>query len=171
MPDSMTISIRRAEPSDYVAFHQILGGPKAVWGTLQLPFQSIERWRKLLAEPAEGAFDLVACVESEVVGQLFLVTFPNKPRRRHTGQIGMAVRDDWQGKGVGSALMQAAVDLADRWLNLDRLELEVYIDNEPAVRLYRKFGFTIEGTMIRYGYRDGQFVDAYMMARLRQNEP
>ena len=171
MPDPVTITIRRAEPSDYAAYHQILGGPKAVWGTLQLPFPSIERWRKVLAEPAEGTFDLVACVDSEVVGQLYLGTFPNKPRRRHAGQIGMAVRDDWQGKGVGSALMQAAVDLADRWLNLSRLELEVYTDNEPAVRLYKKFGFTIEGTMVRYGYRDGQFVDAYAMARLRQGEP
>ena len=58
----------------------------------------------------------------------------------------MAVRDDWQGKGVGTAMMQAVVDLADKWLNLSRLELEVYTDNEPAMRLYQKFGFTIEGT-------------------------
>jgi putative acetyltransferase len=138
---------------------------------MQLPFPSIERWRKALAEPAEGAFNLVACVDSEVVGQLYLGAFPNKPRRRHVGQIGMAVRDDWQGKGVGSALMQAAVDLADKWLNLSRLELEVYTDNELAVRLYKKFGFSVEGTLRRYAFRDGRFVDAYMMARLRQDEP
>ena len=167
MPDSVTITVRRAEPSDYTAYHQILGGPKVVWGTLQLPYPSVERWRKALAEPAEGTFDLVACIDSEVVGQLYLGTFPNKPRRRHAGQIGMAVRDDWQGMSVGSSLMQAAVDLADRWLNLSRLELEVYTDNELAVRLYKKFGFNIEGTLIRYGFRDGQYVDAYMMARLR----
>jgi putative acetyltransferase len=63
--------------------------------------------------------------------------------------------------------MQAAVDLADRWLNLSRLELEVYTDNEPAVRLYKKFGFQIEGTGVRADFRDGEFVDIYMMARLR----
>jgi putative acetyltransferase len=79
----------------------------------------------------------------------------------------MAVRDDWQGKGVGSALMQAAVDLADRWLNLTRLELEVYTDNEPAIRLYKKFGFVVEGTQARFAFRDGQYVDTYSMARLR----
>jgi L-phenylalanine/L-methionine N-acetyltransferase len=49
--------------------------------------------------------------------------------------------------------------------------LEVYTDNEPAVRLYKKFGFSVEGTLRRYAFRDGRFVDAYMMARLRQDEP
>ncbi len=80
----------------------------------------------------------------------------------------MAVRDDWQGKGVGSTLMQAALELADSWLNLTRLELEVYTDNVSAVRLYEKFGFVNEGTLRRYAFRDGVFVDAYMMARLRE---
>jgi putative acetyltransferase len=165
----MTITIRRTEPSDYEAVRHIFTGPKAVWGTLQLPFPSAEQWRKRLAEPPEGLFGLVACVDNnEVVGQLDLHTFPNRPRRRHVGQIGMAVRDDWQGKGVGAALMQAAVDLADKWLNLTRLELEVYIDNAPAIRLYEKFGFTIEGTLVQYAFRDGQYVDTYMMARLRK---
>lgn len=81
--------------------------------------------------------------------------------------VGMAVRDDWQGKGVGSALMQAATELADRWLNLTRLELAVYTDNAPAIHLYEKFGFVREGTLRQYAFRDGVFVDAYAMARLR----
>lgn len=160
--------IRRTEPSDYEAVQRILASPKVVWGTLQLPFPSIEQWRKRLAEPPEGLFSLVACVENnEVVGQLALQTFPNRPRRRHVGQIGMAVRDDWQGKRVGTALMQAAIDLADNWLNLTRLELELFVENTPAIRLYEKCGFTIEGTLVDFAFRDGQYVDTYIMARLR----
>jgi putative acetyltransferase len=167
MDNEVTFTIRRAEPADYEAVARIFSGPKAVAGTLQLPFPSAERWRQRLAEPPEGAFNLLACVQNEVVGQLGLHTLPNNPRRRHVGQIGMAVRDDWQGKGVGTALMQAGVDLADKWLNLTRLELEVYTDNEAAIRLYKKFGFTIEGTLVRFAYRDGQYVDVYAMARLQ----
>lgn len=167
MPESITISIRRAEPSDYEAVCRVFAGPNAVWGTLQLPYPSAESWRKRLAEPAEGRFSLVACVAEELVGQLGVHTFPHNPRRRHVGQIGMAVRDDWQGKGVGTALMGAAIDLAERWLNLSRLELDVYTDNEPAIRLYQKFGFVIEGTLVAFAFRDGQYVDAYVMARLR----
>ncbi|CAG0936919.1 phosphinothricin acetyltransferase [Thermoflexales bacterium] len=164
----MNLTIRRVEPSDYAAVHKIFSGPQAVWGTLQLPFPSSEMWRQRLAEPPEGLHSLVACVDGEVIGQLGLHTFPSRPRRRHVGQIGMAVRDDWQGKGVGTALLQAAIDLADKWLNLSRLELEVYTDNEPAVKLYQKFGFKIEGTAVQHAFRAGQFVDSYLMARLRQ---
>jgi len=163
----MTIEIRRAEPTDYKGMRQIFAGSKVVWGTLQMPFPSLELWRKRLEETSDGTFRLVACSEDEIVGQLDLYTFPNHPRRRHVGQIGMAVRDDFQSQGVGTKLMQAVVDLADNWLNLQRLELNVYIDNEPALHLYKKFDFEIEGTMTRYAFRSGQYVNVYAMARLR----
>ncbi|MBE0670425.1 MAG: GNAT family N-acetyltransferase [Anaerolineales bacterium] len=163
-----TFTIRRAEPSDAEAMQKIFSGPKAIWGTLQLPYPSLDRWRKRLAEPPDGSFGLLACVENEVIGQLGLFTFPQNPRRRHVGQIGMAIRDDWQGKGAGSALMVAAMDLADSWLNLFRIELEVYTDNEPAIRLYKKFGFITEGTLKSFAYRGGQYVDVYTMARFRE---
>ncbi len=163
----MDITVRRAVPDDYEAVYLVYAAPKVIWGTLQIPLSSPEMWRKRLAEPEAGIFNLVACADGEIVGDLGLVTNPNRPRRRHTAQIGMAVRDDWQGKGVGTALMQATVDLADKWLNLYRLELEVYTDNEPAIRLYQRFGFAIEGTHKAYAFRDGHYVDAYSMARLR----
>lgn len=165
----MTITIRRTEPTDYEAVRRIYACPSVIRGTLQLPFPSADFWRKRMAEPPEGLFSLVACVENgDIVGQLVLNTFPGRPRRRHVGEIGMAVRDDWQGKGVGTALLQAAVDLADNWLNLARLELTVFTDNRPAIRLYEKFGFTIEGTLVNFAFRDGQYTDTYIMARLRK---
>jgi putative acetyltransferase len=52
VPDPETFTIRRAEPGDYEAVHRIFAGPKAIWGTLQLPYPSAELWRKPLAEPA-----------------------------------------------------------------------------------------------------------------------
>jgi len=171
MSESVTFAIPRAEPDDDEAVQRVYAGQKAIWGTLQLPFPSVEVWRKRLTEPPEGMFGLVACAEDEAVGHLGLHTYPNSPRRRHVGHLGMAVRDEWHGKGVGSSLMQAAVDLADKWLNLSRLELDVYADNEPAVRLYKNFGFGVEGTLSRFAYRDGQYVDAYLMARLRPINP
>ena len=44
------VSVRHAEPEDYEALHRIFSGPKAVAGTLQLPFPSAETWRRLLCD-------------------------------------------------------------------------------------------------------------------------
>ncbi len=161
------LQIRRAEPDDCSAIYEIYSCPKAFVGTLQLPYPSLEHWRQRLAAPNDGTYSLVAVVGDRVVGMLDVHTFPNKPRRRHAGAIGMGLHDEWQGKSIGTALMRAGVDLADKWLNLSRLELEVYTDNEPAIRLYERFGFEREGTLRQYAFRDGCFVDAYLMARLR----
>jgi len=163
----MNVTIRRAEPGDAEAITEIYKGPKAIRGTLQLPHPSVESRRKKITEAPEGVFLLVAEVDGKLVGDLGLVTYPHSPRRRHVGSLGMAVHDDWQGQGIGTALMGAAIDLADKWLNLTRLELDVYTDNEPAIGLYKKFGFVIEGTRIGFAFREGQFVDTYLMARLR----
>lgn len=164
----MTVVIRRVEPADYKALRQVYTGPRVIWGTLQLPFPSEEMWRKRLEETSDEMFILVACIEDELVGQLNIHTFPNRPRRKHAGHIGMVVRDDFQGQGVGAELMRAAVDVADNWLNLLRLELTVFVDNEPAIQLYKKNGFVVEGTLSQYAFRAGQYIDVFTMARLRQ---
>ena len=160
------IVIRRAEPADAEAMHEMFLGPRTIAGTLQMPYPSVEMWRKRLAEVALDDYLLVATVAGEAVGNLGLHVAGKSPRRRHVGAIGMSVRDDRHGRGVGTALLEAGIGLADGWLNYQRLELTVYTDNLAAVHLYRKFGFAIEGTCRAYAFRDGKYVDAYQMARL-----
>ena len=160
------VQIRRAEPSDYRAIQQIHAQPRAIWGTLQLPFPSEETWRKRLAETADNLIGLCASIDGRVIGSLGLFVGGRCERRRHVGELGMAVHDDWHGLGVGSTLLSSAIELADRWLALRRLELTVYTDNAPAIRLYEKHGFVVEGTFRHYAFRDGAYVDAHAMARL-----
>lgn len=160
------LEIRRAEPDDCSAIYEMFRSPKVYEGTLQIPYPSREQWRKRISE-TDSCYSLVAVSGEHVIGMLTIDTFPHKPRRRHAGIIGISVTDAWQGKGVGKALMQAGVDLADKWLNLTRLELEVYADNEPAIRLYEQFGFEREGVLRQHAFRDGRFVDSIVMGRLR----
>lgn len=160
------VVVRRAEPRDAEAIHAIFSGPKVIAGTLQLPYPSVEAWRRRLADVPAGDHWLVATIDGEAVGNLGLHAGGKSPRRRHVGQLGMSVRDDRQGRGVGSALMRAALELADGWINYQRLELWVYTDNLAAITLYRKFGFAIEGTCRAHAFRDGRYADTYAMARM-----
>jgi len=163
----MTIIIRAAEPSDYAAICETMAQPIARTNTLQLPFPSLEMWKKRLAEFPVGDHFLVADVDGKVVGNLGLHAAGKQMRRRHVGSVGMAVHDAFHGRGVGSALMTAALDLADNWLQYSRLELEVYIDNVGAISLYQKFGFVVEGTHPKDSFRNGIYIDCLSMGRLR----
>ena len=164
------LKIRRAEPDDYLAVHEMFAAPELYSSTMQLPYPSREYWRKRIGEAQDTVFTIVAVVGDRLVGMMSIETFPNRPRRRHVGRIGISVHAEWQGKGVGTALMAAAVDLADNWLNLTRLELEVYADNAAAIHLYERFGFTYEGTLRQHAFRDGVYIDSTMMGRLRSSE-
>ena len=76
------------------------------------------------------------------------------------------VRWDCQGQGIGTALLEAVLALADNWLMLHRVELEVYADNGDAIRLYQRFGFETEGRKREPAVKAGDYVDMLVMARL-----
>ncbi len=135
------------------------------FGTLRLPHESVETWRSRLRGNGPDDIGLVAVQDGTVVGMAGLHRMAG--RRAHVGQIGMGVHDDRHGRGIGTALLAALVDAADNWLGLRRLELTVYPDNEPAIRLYRRFGFEAEGTHRDFAFRNGRYVDALAMARIR----
>ena len=101
-----------------------------------------------------------------LIGTGSLTVHPS-PRMRHGATLGILVHTGYQNQGVGTALMKAVLDLADNWLMLVRVELEVFADNARAIHLYEKFGFEKEGLMRMSVVRDGQYQDNYKMARLR----
>lgn len=160
----LSVTVRGARRDDAQALYECRSCPGVIRGTLQLPFRSADESAEWLSQSRPNVHRLVAEVEGRVVGTLTLNV--RDGRQAHVGHIGMMVHDDFQGRGVGSALMAAAIELAEKWLGLHRIDLEVYTDNESALALYRKFGFEIEGTKRRIARRDGAWVDTYVMARL-----
>ena len=159
------VVIRAAEAADYEEVHEVYACPGVVRGTLQLPYVSMDVIRKRLEEPSSDTYTLVADVYGRVVGDLKLLR--RKGRLAHVADLGMAVHDDYQGQSIGTALMEAAIDMADNWLNLKRVELDVYTDNARAIHLYKNFGFEIEDTRRALSFREGEYVDAYAMSRMR----
>lgn len=159
------VTIRAREPSDWEEIAALTELPKVRWGTLRLPYTRKEQWRKWMENTPDERTGIVAVFEKRIVGSADI--FQYKGRRRHAGEVGMTVHDDFHRRGIGSALMAALIDVADNWLDLKRLELTVYTDNAAAIRLYEKFGFEVEGTLRGYAFRAGQYVDSLFMARLQ----
>jgi putative acetyltransferase len=162
--------IRRAEPSDAEGIALTFRAREASMGTLQNPYPSIAHWTERIARNSPLNYVLVALAGDEIVGHAGLHGNEN-PRRAHAWYLGMSVRDDWHNRRVGTRLMEALIDLADNWLGALRIELTVYVNNEYALRLYRRFGFEIEGTHRAFSLRDGQYTDTYAMARLHPRPP
>ncbi len=158
--------IRYVRASDRDAVLEILNALHVNLGTQRLPFHSdSEVSARIADEPAR--IKLVAEFDGAVAGYAELETWPGKPRLRHGAEIDMiATHPDFRGRGVGRGLMRAMVDLADRWLQLTRLQLYVWDGNDTAIRLYESFGFEVEGRLRRFVFVDGVYRDAFIMARL-----
>lgn len=126
------------------------------WGTARVPFESPDEIRTRLERGVPGGRELVAFVDGQLVGNPTLERLVG--RRSHIGRVGMGAHDAWVGRGIGTAPIAALVDIADRWLDLRRLELDVNVDNEPAQALYQRFGFAVEGRHSGHVFRDGSYV-------------
>ncbi len=169
------LRVRAAEPTDVDDLVELSNLPGVRHGTLRMPHTARSVVQKSL-EGRSGVHILVAVLGGDegapagrVIGQAVLVQ--QQGRRAHVGEVYLFVHDDHVGQGVGAALMTALLDLADNWIGLRRVELVVNIDNARAIRLYERCGFEHEGTRRADVLRDGELVDAHMMARLRDAPP
>jgi RimJ/RimL family protein N-acetyltransferase len=90
--------------------------------------------------------------------------------RNRAGEVGILIgpRDYW-GKGFGTDAMQTLVAWGFYTLNLNRVELRVFSDNERAIRSYQKVGFQIEGRLRQGSYANGTYRDVLLMGVLRED--
>ena len=166
----MEFYIRPARPEDAEDINAIRRMPGVIENVLGMPSEKLSRSRDYLSNLRDNDHVFVACVTNkegreQAVGTAGLSVGMN--RTRHKGGLGIMVHRDYQRMGIGTALMGAVLDVADNWLKLVRVELDVYTDNAHAIALYEKLGFEIEGTKRMDAIRGGKYVDSYLMARIR----
>jgi RimJ/RimL family protein N-acetyltransferase len=131
---------------------------------------SESRWRSVGAERRylravrrhadAGVF--VAETSAGIVGRLSVARDPH-PASRHVADLGLMVAAADRRRGIGWALLEQAVEWA-RASGVHKLELHVFTHNEPAMRLYERFGFVREGLRRGHYRRDREYVDAILMA-------
>lgn len=167
-------TLRRPTLADLPALMAGVGQQAVYAGLLQMPYPSEWVWRQRIEDAAQAPADellLVAELEGALVGIAGLHRVGPSPRRAHARTLGLWVRPEAQGRGVGRALLQALIDYAERWAGVRRLELTVNVDNPRAIALYRRCGFVEEGRLRAYALRDGEYVDCLTMARCASAAP
>lgn len=171
MSSKPNITVRNMRVEDAEALNAILTDPRVMRTLVMMPSMPVSATADYIKDTSPGKHRFVAEVDGEVAGAGTL-TRRMRPRLQHTGRLGMYVAHRFWGKGVGSALMAHLLEIADNWLGLLRVQLEVFAENETAVHLYQKFGFEIEALSKMAVFGDnGRFHDEYVMARIPSHAP
>jgi ribosomal protein S18 acetylase RimI-like enzyme len=108
---------------------------------------------------------LVALVDDAVVGWCD-ITPASFEGMTHVGRLGMGVKADCRGQGIGNGLLKAALNRALKQ-GLKRVELEVFRSNDAAVRLYEAHGFLREGVKVGARKLDGRTEDLLLFAAFK----
>jgi RimJ/RimL family protein N-acetyltransferase len=156
--DAGPVVVRPAAEEDRVALAGLLAavaGERDGIGT-EPPVDVEERAARWDLDPT-----LVAVADGRLVGLLHVGV-----SQLGFGEIGMMVSRDWRGRGVGSALVRAAIEWS-RGRGLHKLSLSVFPHNDAAIALYSKFGFVKEGQRVKQVRRDsGELWDLVDMGLL-----
>jgi len=117
-----------------------------------------ERFLEPVESPANASLVAVAAADERVVGHVRVGVEPYG-----VAGLGMMVDAGWRGRGVGAALVRAAIDCA-RELGAHKLALQVWPHNHAARGVYLRHGFVEEGLLRRqYRRRNGELWDAVVM--------
>lgn len=166
----MEFLIRPIEIGDGKGVNALRRMPGVFENILGIPSERVKRNEDFIMNMDGNQHQFVAVVqnkngEEEIIGTAGL-TINSNPRLRHSGGIGIMIHKDYQNMGVGTALMEALLDVADNWLMLIRVELGVFEDNKRAIHLYEKLGFKKEGLKRLPAIRNGKYENECLMARI-----
>ena len=163
----MKIEYREATPSDaeaMITFLSIVGSETDNLSFAGKTFNvSEEKEAKFIERFKKSKNDLmiVATQDDKIVGNA--VVSRNKiSRYSHRAEISIAVLRDFWGRGIGSRLMEMMIEFA-REVGIEILYLEAREDNERAVNLYKKYGFSQIGVYNNFFKIEGKYYNAVLM--------
>ena len=109
--------------------------------------------------------------------QIFVIEVEKKPvgtiglscidYRNQNGELGILIDKEWQEKGIGKESLSLLIEFAWNEMNLRKIKVKVFKENEAAINLYKSCGFTEEGILKKEIYKNGEFKDVMIMAVMR----
>ena len=164
----MSFVVRPADPADAQGLKE-LGDAVAAepegWLATNNGWRSVadeRRYLRAIRRYPHAAVYVAEAEDGSIVGRLSLAR-DQHPASRHVADLGLMVAASHRRRGIGTALLEAAVDWS-RANDVCKLELHVFPWNTAAIALYEKFGFEREGYRKRHYRRGDEFADAVLMA-------
>ncbi len=127
----------------------------------QISVEEEKEWITARLENDREIF-LVAEMDVELVGMLVFQS-PQRKRLSHTGTFGMLVDKRYRGQGIGKALIEELLSWAKQNPHIQKVSLSVFATNEPAIALYKKMGFSVEGRKVKEYKVNDDYVDEILM--------
>lgn len=170
----MNYTIRPILPGDAQDMYRMRIQPGVTETTSAMPSERLAHSERFVNGMGENDHHFVAVTQSpeggeHVIGSVGITVYGG--RKRHCAGLGIMVRRECQGLGIGKALLETILDIADNWLGLTRVELTVFADNARAIHLYEKYGFVREGLHRAAILRAGEYCDEWSMARVVGHRP
>lgn len=160
----MSIEIRRSRLGDAASVSEAVTEVAAEqWFLATVDGYSVRQTKAFIQTAVTGAVHQVVAVDGDkVIGSCDVRPHELKGFT-HVGQLGMYVRKEWRGQGIGMRLLAACLSAAKE-AGLEKIELEVFADNIPAIRLYETAGFRREGLKARGRKWRERYQDVALMA-------
>lgn len=169
MPGNATVTLRARTEADVDVLYAVASDLET-WEerrpSLPAPLTR-KAFEDRLAEVDSGAekgMDFVVEADGDVVGSVSLFSFDDLARH---AEVGIALRADARGRGIGTAAIEQILQFAFVRCNLRRVHLQAIASNAAAVRAYEKAGFVVEGRLREHAWVRGRYEDIVVMGMLR----
>ncbi len=108
---------------------------------------------------------LVAVIRGEIAGVVDVGRKKQgKRRNRHIARLGISVRKQFRGLGLGRALLKTVItEVRQKLEGIKMITLEVYSENERAINLYKSEGFEEYGRLRKGVFYRGRYIDGIKM--------
>lgn len=130
-----------------------------------VPDKSRKDWDKAIEGIKRRRSQIIVALTNERIAGMAHLVKGKFEKNEHVSELGILVLKDFRRKGIGTLMMKCLMDWAEKQKGLKKISLTVFATNKPAIKLHKKFGFSVEGVCKKHYRIEGSFVDDLTMAK------
>ena len=159
---------REEDAKQIVEFYNEMGGETTYLSFVKDEYPlDIEEQKQNIPKMQKAAHcTMIVAFDSEEIVGIGTIHSGDKVKSRHCAELGIVVKKDYQGMGIGTHLMKQLIEFCKTNGITTKIQLDTRCDNVKAVELYEKLGFAIEGRLKNTTLIDGEYYDLYVMGMM-----